>query len=297
MNRQAAVLILLSTLVACDRSAYPGYKSISNDVYVKLLKVGDEETTPTSGDSVLLRWRASRWEEETGSLMSSERWYAVDDLGMAMFQAVLPRSHVGDSMSVITRSALIPWSILVPEADPADNDTVMVRIELTARSLLTVQAQAERREARRKADPERYEARLVQAFLDTATAQWQRWGTSALYYWIDSGPVGGDSIRQGDLITIHYEGRSLEDGRIFDDTERSGQPLTYRVGDPDQVIEGLAVAVSLLKAGCSGAFVIPSSLAFGARGVGGSLPPYSPVHYRVAVEKLHRDLNRRSEAS
>ncbi|MBK8338606.1 MAG: FKBP-type peptidyl-prolyl cis-trans isomerase [Flavobacteriales bacterium] len=286
MNRGALVLVALPALVACHRPAHPGYKTIADDVHVKLLKLGDGETVSASGDSVLLRWRASRWGAESGSLMSSERWYAVDDLDMAMFRAVLPELHVDDSMSVITRSGLIPWIVLLPEAAATVNDTVIVRIELSVRLLLTTQAQGERRKARREADPEGYEMRLMQAFLDTASAHWERWGTSDLYYWIDSGQAHGDTIRQGDQVAISYQGCSLEDGRVFDDTERSGQPLTYRVGDPDQVIEGLTVAVSLMKSGQSGAFVIPSSMAFAARGVGNALPPHAPVLYRVAVEKV-----------
>jgi len=285
MKRIAFLMVLLSALTACDRSAHPGYRTITSDVHMKLLQLGDGEATPASGDSVLLRWRASQWGQESGSLMSSERWYAVDDLGVAMFQATLPQMHAGDSMSVITRSGLIPWTILLPQAVPSLKDTAMVRMELSVRSLLTAQAQGERRKARREADLEGYEARLMQAFLDTATAHWKRWGTSDLYYWIDPGPAHGDTIRQGDQIAVRYQGYSLEDGRVFDDTERSGQPLTYRVGDPDQVIEGLTVAVSLLMAGRSGAFVIPSSMAFAARGVGNALPPHAPVHYRVTVHK------------
>ena len=286
MRWYLCVCCCLPLLVGCDRPAYPGYRTIATDVHLKLLQLGEAEVPASLGDSLLLRWRASQWDGPTGSLMSSEGWYAARDLDMAMFRTVLPQLHGGDSLSIITRSGLVPWGVLLPGATPSVHDTLSVRIELLVISVLNEQAQAERRAARDKADPEGYEERLVQAFLDTASEHWERWGTSELYYWIDSGPVQGDSLEQGDQIAVHYEGRSLEDGRVFDATQLREQPLTYRVGDPDQVIEGVAVAVSLLRSGQSGSFVIPSALAFGARGVGELLPPHSPVHYRVTVDEV-----------
>ena len=65
-----------------------------------------------------------------------------------------------------------------------------------------------------------------------------------MYYRINGECVG---YQQGQelaiMVTIPYTVASnMEDGVVFDDTERNGVPLTFRFGDKDQVMQGLEVA-------------------------------------------------------
>ena len=90
--------------------------------------------------------------------------------------------------------------------------------------------------------------------------------------------TGNDTlaISKGQEVTITYTGL-LPDSTVIDGLQDSGGELTFVFGHPDQVIEGLEVAVSLLHDGGSGRFLIPSELAFGALGGGaGSVPPNMP---------------------
>ena len=92
----------------------------------------------------------------------------------------------------------------------------------------------------------------------------------------------------GDHITISYKGRRIEDGQVFDDTQRNGEPLSFTYGDKDQVMKGLEVAVHLLREGQEGSFIFPSEYAFSAKGIPDVLDPYMPVEYTVRLEKVQR---------
>jgi peptidylprolyl isomerase len=74
----------------------------------------------------------------------------------------------------------------------------------------------------------------------------------------------------GKKATIQYSG-FMRNGKMFDSSIDRGQPLVADVGK-SKLFPGLDEAVSLLRKGEKGRFIIPSALAFGERG-GGPIPP------------------------
>lgn len=78
----------------------------------------------------------------------------------------------------------------------------------------------------------------------------------------------------GKKVTINYSG-FLREGRCFDSSIDRGQPLTAEVGR-GKLFPGLDEAISLMRNGEKGKFIIPSKLAFGERG-GGPIPPNSDL--------------------
>ena len=90
-------------------------------------------------------------------------------------------------------------------------------------------------------------------------------------------------LRTGDLITIGYVAHALN-GERFDDTYKAGTPLSFRLGDPGQVIRGLEIGLRKLGRGGKAMFIIPSQYAFGAEGsAAGIVPPFTTVVYELEV--------------
>ncbi len=72
-----------------------------------------------------------------------------------------------------------------------------------------------------------------------------------------------------DMVTVYYTG-SLINGSTFDGTE-PGLPAQFKVTD---LIPGWTEALELMREGDQWHIVIPSNLAYGARGAGGgAIPP------------------------
>jgi FKBP-type peptidyl-prolyl cis-trans isomerase len=86
-------------------------------------------------------------------------------------------------------------------------------------------------------------------------------------------PVGTDTVK------VHYEG-SLIDGTIFDSSYTRGEPTEFSLGG---VIPGWSEGIQLMREGSVYRFYIPSELAYGEQGAGGSIPPYSTLIFKVEL--------------
>jgi FKBP-type peptidyl-prolyl cis-trans isomerase FkpA len=91
----------------------------------------------------------------------------------------------------------------------------------------------------------------------------------------------GDGKKPGahDTVTVNYEG-TLTDGKVFDSSWDRGEPVALPV---DAVIPGWSEGIQLMAVGSTYRFFIPSSLAYGARGAGQIIPPYSTLIFRVEL--------------
>ena len=64
-------------------------------------------------------------------------------------------------------------------------------------------------------------------------------------------------------------------------------PYQFRCGDTAQTIEGLEIALKMMRVGEKAKIIIPSQLAFGNNGSStGIVPPYTTVVYEVTLLKV-----------
>lgn len=83
------------------------------------------------------------------------------------------------------------------------------------------------------------------------------------------------TVRTGDTITIDYVGE-VKDGKQFDDTYKTGEPITFVVGK-GEMIEGLERGVIGMTPGGIRVLIVPSQLAYGSEKVGRILPNSSLI--------------------
>ncbi|KTD06791.1 FKBP-type peptidyl-prolyl cis-trans isomerase [Legionella jamestowniensis] len=80
-----------------------------------------------------------------------------------------------------------------------------------------------------------------------------------------------------DTVTVEYTGK-LVDGQVFDSTERTGKPATFKVS---QVIPGWTEALQLMPAGSTWEVYVPADLAYGPRSVGGPIGPNETLIFKI----------------
>lgn len=288
MKGAIGLVLLLLFCVGCERSPYAGYKIIGDGVHLRLMAIGDGEDVPTNEDSLVLRLRMGQHNGEAGGIFSTERSYLVKDIRKGALSAVLHRLHVGDSMSVIAPVAAWPWVALIGDATVEVPDTGMVQVEILLGALRTPAMVQAELDGLKRNDPLTYELRLIQAYTERTKLPYATWGISDLRYTIAGKAVDTNAVVSGDQVTIAYKGRCVEDGRVFDDTDRNGTPFTFTYGERDQVIKGLEIAVSLLREGQEGTFILPSLYAFAQKGIPNVLDANMPVVYTVTLQKVVR---------
>ncbi|GLB53717.1 peptidyl-prolyl cis-trans isomerase [Neptunitalea chrysea] len=93
----------------------------------------------------------------------------------------------------------------------------------------------------------------------------------------------GDGVKaeKGKTVSVHYKGMFL-DGGVFDSSYKRKQPIDFTLG-VGQVISGWDEGIALLEVGDKARFVIPSHLAYGARGAGGVIPPNATLLFDVEL--------------
>ena len=94
----------------------------------------------------------------------------------------------------------------------------------------------------------------------------------------------GAKIVAGDTVYVKYTGKTL-DGKVFDSSDRSPVPVKFQIG-VGQVIKGWDEAVTMMNVGGKISILLPSSLAYGDRGAGEQIPPFSPLLFDVEVYKV-----------
>lgn len=80
-------------------------------------------------------------------------------------------------------------------------------------------------------------------------------------------------------VSTHYHG-TLIDGTVFDSSVQRGQPAEFPV---NRVIAGWTEALQLMGVGSKWRLYIPYQLAYGERGAGGAIGPYSALIFDVEL--------------
>lgn len=94
----------------------------------------------------------------------------------------------------------------------------------------------------------------------------------------------GVSPRNSDTVKVHYRG-ALVDGKEFDSSYGRGQPATFPLS---RVIPCWTEGVQAMKVGGKAKLVCPANLAYGSRGVPGTIPPDSTLVFEVELLEIAR---------
>lgn len=85
-------------------------------------------------------------------------------------------------------------------------------------------------------------------------------------------------------VKVHYEGK-LIDGTVFDSSYQRGEPVNFKV---NQVIAGWQEALQLMPEGSEWEVYIPSDLAYGPAGAGGSIGPNEALVFKVELQAIEK---------
>ena len=86
-----------------------------------------------------------------------------------------------------------------------------------------------------------------------------------------------------DNVTTHYHG-TLIDGTVFDSSVDRGEPASFPVGG---VIKGWTEALQLMAVGSKWKLYVPYDLAYGERGAGQQIGPYSTLIFEVELISIN----------
>ena len=104
----------------------------------------------------------------------------------------------------------------------------------------------------------------------------------------DLKPGKGQPVVAGAWVRVHYTGWLYDaaapdgKGRKFDSSVDRGEPFVFQLGK-QKVIRGWDTGIVGMRAGGQRRLVIPPTLAYGARGAGGMIPPHATLVFDVEL--------------
>ena len=89
----------------------------------------------------------------------------------------------------------------------------------------------------------------------------------------------GEKPTRASTVRTHYHG-TLIDGTVFDSSVQRGEPAEFPVSS---VIAGWTEALQMMSAGSKWKLFVPCHLAYGERGAGGAIGPYTTLVFEVEL--------------
>ncbi len=108
---------------------------------------------------------------------------------------------------------------------------------------------------------------------------------SGLYY-IETKAGTGDSVKNGDMVSVHYSIYNIDD-ILIESSYDYNQPIPFVYGG-NQMIPGIEEAVGYMKVGGKSRIIVPSQLGFGEIKIDDNLPANSVLVIDLELVDLQR---------
>ncbi|QWA14061.1 peptidylprolyl isomerase [Sodalis ligni] len=186
--------------------------------------------------------------------------------------------QVGQQLQESGLEGLLPEALLAGLTDALAGHAPAVPVDAIHRALRQIHERADAVRLERQ----QHLAVAGQQFLEAnAKEEGVRQTESGLQFKVLQQGEGAIPSRQ-DRVRVHYTGRLL-DGTVFDSSVQRGEPAEFPVNG---VIPGWIEALTLMPLGSRWELYIPQNLAYGERGAGASIPPFSALIFEVELLEI-----------
>lgn len=107
-------------------------------------------------------------------------------------------------------------------------------------------------------------------------------GSGLVYESLKDG--NGESPKATDTVKVHYRG-TFPDGKEFDSSYKRGEPTEFPL---NRVIPCWTEGVQRMKPGGKAKLTCPPTIAYGARGAGGVIPPNATLNFEIELLSVRR---------
>ncbi len=279
------MLVISVLLFSCSQagSGQDGYKFTKSGVGYKFHQENKSASTPELGSIMTMQltygspdsvfYSSDLIPDGVMKLPLNESQYEGD-----LFEA-LSMMHEGDSATFLLKAE--PFFLKtagfpqVPEfAEGLENLVFNIKIEkIQTEEELIAEQEAQMAEAQSS------EMVKIQEYLEENNITVEP-NPSGMYY-IEHARGKGAKPQVGEKVKVHYTG-TLLDGKKFDSSVDRGQPFEFTLG-VGQVIRGWDEGIAMMNVGTKATFILPSSMAYGERGAGRDIPPFSPLLFEVEL--------------
>ncbi len=266
------MMVIAFALLACSK--YPGFKQTDTGLYYKIEKISKDTAKPKTGDWVSMDYRITAVSKGKDTLVFDSKKAGQSPFriqipdaksNMPIFEAVKMLSK-GDSGSFIIKadSFFVKLGGMKP---PYVDSNSMIRFFVYLVDVQNPAAMMQKEDSDRKS--------YLQSNNITAAPL-----PSGVYY-IETLAGTGMRIDTTRYIKLNYAVTLLSGKELFS-TKQFPETPTVKYGQSFDT-PGFTEAVGLMSKGGKANIIVPSAQAFGDKGMGSLVPPYSTLVYNVEV--------------
>ncbi|MCB9013974.1 MAG: FKBP-type peptidyl-prolyl cis-trans isomerase [Bacteroidales bacterium] len=285
MKLKLFVLFLTILFTSCSR--YPGYKKLTSEIYYSLIQFGDDRQKALPGDyvTISIEYRT----QKDSVFFSGQRKVRVNEpIDDASLDNCFLHICSGDSASFILPAVKFFASTLKSELPDFISEDAPIKINMRLENIQTGKEFLAEKELFLlwSAELSEYENRILRQYLKDEKLDIQPKPEG--FFLIPLREGNGLTVRKGDHLWVNYEGKFLN-GKYFDGTYRSKEPVDFIYGTQYMLISGLDMALKYMDEGEKAMIILPSGLAFGDKGDSfGLIPPYTSLIYTLEIIKIER---------
>lgn len=183
--------------------------------------------------------------------------------------------QIGQQLDESGLEGLQPEALLMGLTDALSGNQPSISMEEIHQAL---QVMHEKADEVRKVEQEKMVELGKQYLLDNAKNAGVKQTESGLQYKIITAGEGKIPAKT-DKVSVHYTGK-LINGQVFDSSVQRGQPAEFPVNG---VIAGWIEALCMMPVGSKWELTIPYQLAYGERGAGAMIGPFSTLIFEVEL--------------
>jgi FKBP-type peptidyl-prolyl cis-trans isomerase FkpA len=286
MKKIIFVLLLLPVIVlwGCG-GQYSGFTKTETGLYYKFYHKDDKAQQAKVGDvlTVLMTYRTNDTVLFSSSSLPDAFRFPLDQPGFKgdIFEG-LAMMHVGDSATFIIAADSLRRYGNLPPLDTGIMlyfDVKLVSIQLKA-DFDKDQEKLKQIEEEALEKMKQIESEDLAKYLTDNNIKVKPSPTGL--YFISKRSGGGARAVNGKVAEIHYSAEFLDGRELFSSRDDKGESIFFELGNGFE-IPGIEEALKRMNAGGQAKLIVPSSLAYGAKGIKDMVPPYSPLVFDLEL--------------
>lgn len=287
--------MMLAGTMACSQEKVPfeGYQKNPNGLYYRFIEQ-NEGAVPQMGELIDATFGCTVNDTAVLIPVMSNTFQLIAPLFPGDLFEGLTMVHKGDSVSFITNidstfrtffgQPTLPEQFKSTDVMRFDMriDDIYPESEYMRHMAVKSQKVAQERIAKMVADHPDESAQAAQALTEyLAKNNIVAEPTASGLYYVMTQEGNGEKPQVGQIVKVHYTG-TLLDGTKFDSSIDRGEPIDFPLG-VGRVIPGWDEGIALMSKGEKGVLYIPYYLAYGDRGSGPQIQPYSNLVFEVEL--------------
>jgi FKBP-type peptidyl-prolyl cis-trans isomerase len=286
MKKAYWLLFILSLIsfFACN-SDYPGFNQTDSGLYYKFYVENESGAQPKEGDvlTVSMIYRTNDSILFNSSNLPEAFRFPLDPPGFSgdIFEG-LAMMHVGDSATFIIPADSLKRYGNLPPLDTGTMlyfDIKLISIQLQAEfekeQEIIKQQQAEALEKMKAIESEDISTYVKDNKIGIKPSE------SGMYFIVKRNGSGSKAVK-GKVVEIHYSAEFLNGKKLFSSHDESGESICFELGKGFE-IPAIEEALLKMNAGSVSKLIVPSSIAYGEKGIADLVPPYSPLIFELEL--------------